>query len=293
LLRKRIFKHVAVNPKRVLLRLSPSDVVERTIQIPRAANDVIEPILQNQMERIVPWAQESTRYGYRTVGVNAASPDQIDIHIVATTKTILDSALQQANSLGLKPFAVDYAPAFEEPSAVVLASLEPDPIEKTARRLNAFLALLVAVCATISGTGLYLVWDQQSERGDLETKIAAARSRLDEVKRLNEKDLQLRQQRQLLVKRKTEEPAIMILIEALSRTLPDTAYLTELEIHGRDARIVGKSDDPTALVTQLEGTPQFEDVHFSAPTTREVGERIGTFSIIGRAQGGPYLEKHP
>ena len=82
----------------------------------------------------------------------------------------------------------------------------------------------------------------------------------------------------------------MVLMEAFSRALPDTAYLTEIEIHGREARIAGKSEDPTALIPVLEATPQFEDVHFSAPTTREEGETLGTFSIISRAQGGPMLE---
>jgi general secretion pathway protein L len=85
----------------------------------------------------------------------------------------------------------------------------------------------------------------------------------------------------------------MVLIEAMSRALPDSAYLTELEIHGRDTRIAGKSDDTTALITVLEATPQFEDVRFSAPTTREEGDTRGTFSIISRAEGGPKLEQRP
>jgi general secretion pathway protein L len=111
------------------------------------------------------------------------------------------------------------------------------------------------------------------------------------VTKLNAKDLQLRQEREVLVKRKSEAPAMAFLIEALSRAFPDSAYFTELEIHARDVRIVGKSEDPTVLVTQLEATPQFEDVHFAAPTTREPGENIGTFSIVCQVQGKPYLER--
>jgi general secretion pathway protein L len=137
------------------------------------------------------------------------------------------------------------------------------------------------------------MWNRQVESDDLEAKIATARSRVEEVKRLNEENTELRQQRERLVRRKSEEPAVMVLIEALSRALPDAAYLTELEIHGRDTRIAGKSADPTALITMLEDTPQFEDVHFSAATTREEGETAGTFSIISRAQGGPNLDKKP
>ncbi len=76
----------------------------------------------------------------------------------------------------------------------------------------------------------------------------------------------------------------MILVEALSRALPDTAYLTDLEIEGREVRIAGKSN-ATALIRILEESPQFENVRFSAPTTREATETVETFSIIAHASG--------
>jgi general secretion pathway protein L len=152
---------------------------------------------------------------------------------------------------------------------------------------------LLAFSVAIGAFGLYHMLDRQAQADDLDAKIGVAEARVEEVKRLNDENSRLKDQRERLVKRKLEEPAMMVLIEALSRALPDTAYLTELEVHGRDARIVGKSDDPTALITRLESTDQLQDVRFSAPTTREEGETVGTFSIIGRVAGGPQLEKQP
>ncbi len=291
-IKKLVSQKAATGAEQVLLRVSPSDIVERTIQIPKAASDVIEPVLQNQMERIVPWSPDDTRYGYRIVGTNEASAEQLDIQIVATTKSVLDGALRRAESVGLNPYAIDFAPdASSDAASIELASLTPDPLKRTAKALQAGLAVILVLCVAIGAFGLYLMWNWQVESDDLEARITTASSRVEEVKRLNDENTELRQQRERLVRRKREEPAVMVLIEALSRALPDTAYLSELEIHGRDTRIVGKSDDPTALITMLEDTPQFEDVHFSAATTREEGETAGTFSIISRAQGGPTLEK--
>jgi general secretion pathway protein L len=277
----------------VLLRLAPGEVVERTIQIPEAASDVIEPVLQNQMERIVPWAADDTRYGYRILGPNAANPEQLDIKVVATTRSVLDAALRRARSVGLNPSAVDFAAGPEDETAIELMSLKPDPVKKSAERVHAFLGLVLACSVAVGGFGLYHMWGRQQENDDLQAKIATARARVEEVKRLNQENTELRQQRERLVRRKMEEPAVMVLIEALSRELPDTAFLSELEIHSRDTRIAGKSEDPAALITTLEATPQFADVHFSAATTREEGETAGTFSIIGRAEGGPQLEARP
>jgi general secretion pathway protein L len=171
--------------------------------------------------------------------------------------------------------------------------MEPDPIKRTAGVLQTGFAVALAVSVAIGGFGLYQVWERQAQNDDLEAKITTAKSRVEEVRRLNDENAQLRDQRERLAKRKIEDPAAMVLIEALSRALPDTAYLTELEIHGREARIVGKSDDPTALINVLENTAQFEDVRFAAPTTREQGETVGTFSIISKVQGGSNLEDQP
>jgi general secretion pathway protein L len=293
-MQKLVAQKAAIGAEQVLLRVSPSHIVERTIQIPKAASDVIGPVLQNQMERIVPWPPEETRYGFRIVGANAAAPDQLDIQVVATTRSVLDAALRRARSVGLSPYAIDFAPdASADAQSIELASLTPDPVKKTAETLKTGLAIVLALAVVVGAFGLYFMWNRQVESDDLEARIATARSRVEEVKRLNEENTELRQQRERLVRRKSEEPAVMVLIEALSRALPDTAYLTELEVHGRDTRIAGKSNDPTGLITMLEDTPQFEDVHFSAPTTREEGETVGTFSIISRAQGGPNLERKP
>jgi general secretion pathway protein L len=278
----------------VLLRLSPSDVVSRTIQIPSAASDVIEPVLRNQMDRIVPWPQEETCYGYRNLGPNAAAPGQLDIEIVATTRSILNGAMQRARALELIPYAVDFAAdPFAEGVGIELLSLTPDPVARTARTLQTGLAVLLVCTLAVGAFGLYHMWGRQVASDELQSKIALARTRVAEVKRLNEENLEFRRQRERLVRRKREEPPMMLQIEALSRALPDTAYLIELEIHGREARLMGKSDDPTSLITMLEDTPQFEGVHFSAPTTREQGETAGTFSILARAQGAPEPDKEP
>jgi general secretion pathway protein L len=172
-------------------------------------------------------------------------------------------------------------------------SLESDPAKKVVSGLNAFLALALAATVTVGGFGLYQVWDRALENDDLEAKIETFKARVDEIRRLNKENLELKQQRERLVRRKLDEPAVMLSIEALSRVLPDSAYLTELEIHGKETRIVGKSNDPTALITKLEDSAQFGDVHFSAPTTREQGEAVGTFTIVAQTEGGSNLEPRP
>jgi general secretion pathway protein L len=290
-LRRLLLDRETQNSKQVLLRLSPFDVVHRTIQIPKAAIDLMDSVVENKIETIVPWPQENTCYGYQVKSENAASPDQIDTDIVATTKSIVDAALERARRVGLSPNAVDFAPAADAPSLAEIMTLEVDPITKTAGRLNLIVGTLVAASVAICGFGLYQVWDLKGQYSELESKITTVMARVKEVKRLNDENEKLKAQRERLAKLKINERPVMVLLEALSRALPDTAYLDEFEIHDREARLVGKSADPTGLIALMESTPEFQDVRFSAPTTREDGQKLGTFSIVARVQEEAHGEK--
>lgn len=286
-------KDARANSKQVLLRLSPSDVLEHTLQIPSSASDLIAPILENQMERLVPWPAIETQYGYRVIGASQEAANQIEVEIVATRKNILDTALEKARRLGLQPFAADYAPSVNAEGSIELISFRADPARRMASALNKLLLAAGCMAVLTFGAGAYLLWDKHAALSELETQSAAARDRVAARGKLAEANEQLKAQRDKLVHRKQEEPSIVMLMEALSRALPDTSFATEIEFDKREVRVVGKSANATALITDLEDSPHFSDVRFAAPTTREPSETLEAFVIIGRAEGGSELEAKP
>ena len=75
-------------------------------------------------------------------------------------------------------------------------------------------------------------------------------------------------------------PSAAIVLEALSRALPDTAHLTELRLQGATLNIAGLTRDAPSLIAPLEHSGSLTDVRFSAPTTRSADARF-TFHIVG------------
>ncbi|SFV33468.1 PilN domain-containing protein [Hyphomicrobium facile] len=277
--------HAKRDPTRIVLRLSPQDVLQRPFRIPVTAKDVVAQILENQIDRMVPWPREETLHGHRIMGDVTPSAEFVDVHIVTTRTEILDALLKRASMLGIAPAVADFATSDDE-EPVEIKSFLPDATRKTASTIHVALMFLAGFSLLSAASGVYFAWSRHRALTELEARSDAVRERLATLSKLAAENDHLRGQHGLLLRKKQDEPPVMFLLEGLSRALPDAAYVTELEIHGRDVRIVGKSSNATGLITDLEASPQFEGVHFSAPTTREANETVDSFAIVARAEGG-------
>jgi general secretion pathway protein L len=80
---------------------------------------------------------------------------------------------------------------------------------------------------------------------------------------------------------KEMSPSAAIVLEALSRALPDTAHLTEFTLQGVTLNIAGLTSDAPALIAPLEHSGSLTDVRFSAPTTRGADDAHFAFHIVG------------
>jgi len=67
---------------------------------------------------------------------------------------------------------------------------------------------------------------------------------------------------------KEAAPSAVVTFEALSRSLPDSAYLTELRLEGATLRMAGLAEDAPSLIAPLERSGYFSAVRFTAPSTR-------------------------
>jgi general secretion pathway protein L len=135
------------------------------------------------------------------------------------------------------------------------------------------IALLSAGIAAAASLliGAYLGDSMQSELGDVQRRISQRRASL----RLEGSGTATGME--LLAKRKQTTPSNVMVLEALSRVLPDSTYVTELRIEGDKVQVVGMTQDAPSLVRLMEQSPQFTRATFFAPTTRaanEPGERF-------------------
>ena len=63
-------------------------------------------------------------------------------------------------------------------------------------------------------------------------------------------------------------PSPLLVLEALSDLLPNSVWLSDLTLDGRDVAISGMADDAATLIPLVEAAPEFSQVRFHAPSTR-------------------------
>ena len=86
----------------VVLRLSPDQVLQRPIEVPMAAEDVLAQVLTHQMERWTPWPATQSLMGYKILARDTEA-GVIRAQVVFTSKVLVEQTRARLQALGLAP----------------------------------------------------------------------------------------------------------------------------------------------------------------------------------------------
>jgi general secretion pathway protein L len=278
----------------VILEFPTENVAVRRLSVPIQARDVVAGIVHNQIERLSPWQTDKAIYGFDTA---VASEDAValDVRILIAARAVVDHVREQLAASGL---AVDrivaHPPNADTAKAITLwsrlADVPPENRSLIRRRFG------VGIAAVIAASSALTLWATISASFISGASDAVA-TRIDTLRRRLQSPLTIQsaaaslppQQREWY--NKEASPSIVVVLEALSRALPDSAYLTELSLHGTTLRLVGLAKDAPPLIAPLEHSGALTEVHFFSPTTREPDGAHFRFHIEGRAQPNVELGK--
>jgi general secretion pathway protein L len=258
---------------RVELVLQPRRFLLRPLELPARAADFLEGIVRAQIDRLTPWSAGEAVFGCSAPV--ASGTDNITTMIAATTRKVAMTYVQAV--AGFHPTAIAVCTDVPERDAgrVKVYELKARGHLDAARLSRALLIALgaVAAVALVSVTAAAYIGDNLgAQEAELARQISARRAAIRAGA-----DGGDRSPIAALERRKHETPASVIVLEALSKLLPDHSYVTELHLAGNKLQISGITRDAPSLIPLIEQSQHFTRATFYAPTTRapsDPGERF-------------------
>ena len=242
----------------VEFRLSPRRCLFRELELPARAGEFLEGVVRSQIDRLTPWRPSDCAFGW-------SAPKPLDANrigvVVAATKRAPLAPLLEVTADAV---AVTFAREGEAPIAIL--HRRAGAVSRRNRwRLGLIAALSVSMLAAVVALAAdWTIGQRLREQADTLTADLAARRAglLRREHALDDPALQA------LDARKRTTPAAVVVLEALTRAIPDQAYLTEIRLKGDKLEISGVADDAAALVKHMEQSAHFSAAVFTSPTTR-------------------------
>jgi general secretion pathway protein L len=269
----------AFRGSRVETDLAPAHVLFRPLDFPKQAADFLDGMIGTQIDRLTPWSADEAAFGW---SAPFATPHgRIELTLAAASKQAMEPFVQFASNLGAQSLTAFAAPPAGSDTQAKIKVLD-QPLRSAAhhgldtpRTLRIVLLSAAAAAAIALLAGAYFGDGFDTEQQQLMQRISQRRAAL----RLGPDGGSAFG---LLAKRKQTSPSTVVVVEALSKALPDGTYVTELRIDGDKVQVVGMTQDAPSLIRLIEKSPQFARATFFAPTTRAQNAPGEQFHIEAR-----------
>jgi general secretion pathway protein L len=264
------------------LVLNSSRFIFRPLELPSRAGEFLDGVVRAQIDRLTPWSASEAVFGWSAP--RPAGDGRIVVTVAASARAMIAPIVQalasrRADSIFVSTLG-DGANGQSAPIQIFAQRAgAQERVRRLRRKLVALLALAGAAFVVSAGAAMVVGNDLESQRLDLQRRIAMRRAEL-----LSGRGSITDEALAGLEARKRATPAGVIVLEALSQTLPDDTYLSELRIENGKVQIAGFTRDAPALIRLIEQSQHFTRATFFAPTTRAPSEERERFHIEARIE---------
>lgn len=253
-----------------ILLLNRYQVLHKIIYLPLAAQENLQQVVSYELDRYTPFKIDQVYFSAVVLGKTELG--QLQVLLILTPKALLDAQLDILHGWQVQPHRVLSACASEEfPQSDTAYNLLPDryrqkvgKFEQSIHWLLILLMLLLTLAAMI-----WPVWQESQSVDSLKASIKSLEKQTRAVEAQQQEIDALHAETQKLIDLKQKAPALLPVLDELTKLLPDDTWLTHMQYSDQHMQIQGQSPAASTLIGLLEASPYFNSVSFVSPLTQD------------------------
>lgn len=281
---------LAANPEweeaELVLRLEPGQCLVKVFKLPAVAEENLQQVVAFEMDRLTPFKAEQVYFDVKLLE-RLAESRQIRVELALVPRAKLDLVLDELAASGWRPGRVEAA------GGAARHDLMPEKFRGPQSRLPKLAAIASAAllfCLLLAVLVLPIV-KNRGLLAELQREAKAVGKVAQEVQALREDAEKLANENGFLVQRKRQEPAMVDMLEELTRVIPDSTSLNGLQYREHKIIIQGQSPAASSLIERMEASPYFKNTSFVSPVTKDVSSGQERFQIASEVVNGRFSDK--
>ncbi|MFA5683155.1 MAG: PilN domain-containing protein [Lysobacteraceae bacterium] len=276
-----------VRARRRVLLLPAAQVLRRRLQLPAAARDNLRAVLGFELDRQTPFRADQVHYDYRLLAHDPAAKT-LPVELALLPKESMQGVLAALGGLSRELDAVDVAVDGRRLGYNLL------PAEQRRRRVDRALWLnlgLVALSALFLLLAMSeLVANRQAAVEALQAEADAQRDAARGVTVLRDELEEAVAGANFLAVRKTEQPNVVAVLDALTTALPDDTFLERMNLSGSALSITGQSAQAPRLIELLGKAPGIRELSLAGAIQPDARSGKDRFNINAQVVATPREE---
>lgn len=270
----------ALRHRRLFVEIPPERVLAKRIVLPAEARRELDRILEFEAARHFPFPAERVFFCHRLAGPGGLSrafaSGPLAIELIAVPREVVAEIRQTTAAAGLRLGAVTVGGAAGgEPVPLPRAALG----DRTPRLARFDRALLGLVAALALAAVVSMPLAQHLRLARIESRIAALRPRAEAALARREHAQRAASGEAAVLHLRGSRPPLVAVLDALTRAVPDGAWLTALDLSGRDLVIDGLSPSAAGTALALERSGAFAGIAFRSAITRDPASGLEHFEL--------------
>jgi general secretion pathway protein L len=273
----------------LLFVIVPSDqVLQRTLSLPIALAENLRQTLAFELDRFTPFRPDQVYFDYRLADPPAgttADGTMLTVELVVAPRRAIDQIVSRLTTFGLN---VSGAVIKEDIQGSVgrFRNLLPSgsiSYQPSSRLRQRVVFAAISVCLLLALL-IIPIWQKRIAAIELLTPLAQAKAAAKETDALRERLGKSAEEANFLPAKKWDTPSATLILEELTKLLPDDTFVIQLEFDGKAVQVMGETGSAATMVETIEASPLFKDVAFRSPLTKIQGSPFDRFQIGATAE---------